>query len=309
MKLLGIDFSNLIIRHAANPYGRAEDPAGRPVNGPVGAIQQTIRLVREEKPTHLLIARDGSREDSFRREIDPQYKAHRPDADDDLRHQFQLSYQALELLRWPVIAVEAHEADDVLASAAQGFSGRTVIVTGDKDLLACAATDVRISLLRPGGALECGPAEAQEIFGVPPEMIRDYKALVGDASDGIKGIPGIGPKRALSLLDAFGSLHGLVLAARGPQELSGPGITPAVARKVVEGLEDAERSYLLAGLVDDLELDFDLLACPEMPTEGSHGQELADLGLGHLRSKLPGASKEQAPAQSSSLEDQFNRLF
>ena len=308
VKLLALDFSNLIIRHAANPYGGAEDRQGRSVNGPVGALTQAIRLVESEKPTHLLIARDGSRGDSFRREIDPGYKAHRPDADDDIRHQFALSYQALELLGWPVLDEHAHEADDILASAAKRFEGRTVIVTGDKDLLACAAPDVRISVLRPGGSVECGPKEAEEIFGVPPELIQDYKALVGDSSDGIRGIEGIGPKRALSLLGEYGDLRRLLIAARSGETLSGPGISPAVAQKVVDGIESAEISYRLAGLVDDLEVDFDSLRCPTLPDEGSHGPALEEIGLGALRAKLPGAQppKKREPLP---LDEAFNKLF
>ena len=307
MKLLAIDFSNLIIRHASNPYGKAEDPQGRPVNGPVGAISQTIRLVREEKPTHLLIARDGSRQDSFRRQINPAYKAHRPDSDDDIRHQFALSYEALALLGWPVLDEHAHEADDIMASAARAFPGATVIVTGDKDLLACCAPDVRVHLLRPGGAVECGPDEAREIFGVEPWLIQDYKALVGDTSDGIRGIEGIGPKRALALIEQYGDLAGILAAARSGEELVGAGISPAVAAKVQAGVGSAETSYALAGLIDDLDIDLEGLRCPPMPDERSHGPALEEIGLGALRAKLPGAPSEKSKPRS--LDETFERLF
>lgn len=296
MKLLGLDFSNLLIRHAANPYGESTDTQGRPVGGVVGSLNQAIRIVKEEKPTHLLVAQDSSRADSFRREIDEGYKAHRPDAPDDLRHQFLIAYRALEALGWPVVRRQGYEADDILASAATHFSGKSVIVTGDKDLLAVASSDVRISLLRPGGSRECGPEDAEDIFGVPPERIQDYKALVGDASDGIRGIEGIGPKRALALLGEYGSLEGILDAAKGPEALSGPGISPAVSRKVFDGREAAETSYQLAGLILDLDITFDDLVCPKMPAPGTHKAALQGLGLHALAEQLEG-KKKKAPAK------------
>lgn len=301
MKLLGLDYSNLLIRHAANPYGESTDRQGRPVGGVVGSLAQAIRIVKAEKPTHLLVAQDGSRKDSFRREIDEGYKAHRPEAPDDLRHQFLIAYRALEALGWPVVSVDGYEADDILASAASAFAGQSVIVTGDKDLLAVAASDVRISLLRPGGARECGPDDAEDIFGVPPSRIQDYKALVGDASDGIRGIEGIGPKRALALLGEYGSLEGILDAATSSESLSGPGISPAVSRKVFDGREAAETSYKLAGLVLDLEIVFDDLVCPDMPAPDTHKAALQALGLDALLEQLNKKPKSKA-TQSRSID-------
>lgn len=308
MKLLGLDFSNLLIRHAANPYTSATDLQGRPVGGVVGSLSQAVRIIRAEKPTHLLVAQDGARGDSFRREIDEGYKAHRPDAPDDLRFQFSLAYQALEALGWPVVKEAGYEADDILASAAVGFSGSSVIVTGDKDLLAVAAEDIRISLLRPGGVRDCGPADAEEIFGVPPERIQDYKALVGDASDGIRGIEGIGPKRALALLERYDSFQGVLDAASAPEALQGPGITAAVSKKVFSGREAAKTSYELAGLVLDLRVDFDSLVCPVVPTDASHGDNLRELGLHDLAQQLgPKKKSEGKKARKIDLEGTFNQ--
>jgi DNA polymerase-1 len=263
-----------------------------------------MRLIRDEHPTHLLIARDGRRSDGFRRQIDPSYKAHRSDTDPEIERQFALSYQAIELLGWPALAVEGYEADDVLASAATSFPGPVVIVSGDKDLLACCSERVRVSLLRPGGVRECHGDEAAEIFGVRADRIRDYKALVGDASDGIKGVEGIGPKRALALLGAYDSLQGLLAALASGEEIEAPGVTKSVVAKLQAGVEAARTSYELAGLVDDLEIDVEALVCPQPATEATHGAQLEALGLRGLRSQLPGAKSEGKKAPMS-LADTF----
>lgn len=286
MKLLGIDISNLVIRHASNPYAGHEDLQGRSVNGPVGALSQIIRLVRSEEPTHLLIARDSPRDEGFRREIDVDYKAHRPSADDDLIHQFRITYQAIEKLSWPTMMIASYEADDILASAAKSFSGKSVIVSGDRDLLACVSSDVRVSLLRPGGALECGPREAEEVFGVAPERICDYKALVGDASDGIRGVEGIGPKRALALLEEYDTLENLLRSIDQGEEIRG--LSPKLQEKLRAGRDNAARSYQLAQLVEDLEVDFEQLLCPGMPDAEQHGDLLDELGLTALKKQLSG---------------------
>lgn len=305
MKLLAIDFSNLLIRHASNPYRQVEDRSGRTITGPVGALAQITRLVQGEKPTHLLLARDGPRADSFRREIDDAYKAHRPDADEDIRYQFSFAYSSLEELGWPVLAEGGYEADDLLASAAASFEGRTLIVSGDKDLLACAGESVAVDLLRPGGALRCGPEEVREIFGIPPERVRDYKALVGDPSDGISGVPGIGPKRALALLEEFDTLSDLLQALRGSEELSVPGISARQEENLRQNIDAAERSWKLAGLVDNLEISFEELLVPAMPSSDDIDR-LRDMDLGALADQL---FPQAPPAEPRSLDRMFDDMW
>lgn len=307
MKLLAIDFSNLILRHYGSPYADAADLSGRTVRGAVGACGQVIRLLEEERPTHLLIARDGSRSENVRREIDPGYKAHRPDGDEDVAYQFEKAYEAVELLGWPALASRGYEADDVIASAARTASdagGRTVIVSGDKDLLALCSERVRVQLLRPGAVKPCGPAECEEIFGVPPQRVCDYKALVGDSSDGIKGIRGVGPKSALALLAAHGSLEGIIDAARR-DELA---VKPAIAAKVKGGIDDALTSYRLAELHDRVEIELERLRCPSLPSYEELAGALREAGLGDLASRLPGAPKAAASQPVRDIEAVFARV-
>jgi len=297
MKLLAIDFANLIVRHHANPYGKAADLAGRPVNGAVGACAQVARLVREERPTHLLIAQDGPLADSVRRRVDPSYKQHRPQPDTDLRYQFEKAYEAVDVLRWPRLAHRGYEADDVIASAVRAFPGQVLIVSGDKDLLALCGPDVHVLLLRPGGAKRCGPEECRDLFGVGPELVRDYKALVGDPSDGIRGITGVGPKSARALLEAHGSLEGVLRAAEEDRLAVGA----ALAAKVKAGIAEARTAYALAALHDELAVDVASLVCPGIPGYDEMAETLRSRGLGDLAPSLPGAPRKRSkPARDIS---------
>lgn len=288
MHLLCIDFANLVVRHAANPYNNAVDEANRPVGGAVGALSQTLRLTREMAPTHLVIGKDGARSECFRREIHPGYKADRKSPDDDLRHNFEVAYRGVEILGLPTIARPRFEADDIIASAARAFPGRVTVVTGDKDLLAVCSSRVTVRLLRPGGYRDCGPDDCADLFGVAPKLVRDYKALVGDASDGIKGVHGVGHKTALQLIGTYGSLERILQAIRDGRRLEG--ITPAMERRMRAGVTEAEISYQLAGLVDDLELpELASCTCPPLPRDHDIGEQLSSAGLHDLRQRLDGS--------------------
>ena len=285
--LLAIDYSNLVFRHACNPYGSAHDAAGRSVNGPVGAGAQILRLIDERQPTHLLIARDGARSAGFRREIDPTYKAHRKDGDPEITRQFDLAYKMADVLGWPLVAADSYEADDVIASAVSAYDGPSVVVSGDKDLLALCAPDIEVMLLVPGGARLCGVSDCEEIFGVGPERVADYKALVGDPSDGISGVAGIGAKGAAILLALYPELEPMLLDAEAGRLAEE--IAPALARKLTAGVDAARTSRQLALLVRDLEIDLEALRFAGTPADSVAGSALEALELSALRAHLPGA--------------------
>ena len=281
--LLAVDVSNLIVRHHSSPYGSDYDLAGRPIFGVCGAVRQIASLVARERPTHLLLARDGQRSQSFRRQISASYKAHRADADEDLTRQFTLAYQAFDTLGWPSLAADSYEADDILASAAAAFDGRTVIVSGDKDLLALCDQTTTVCLLRNGGHVErCDAAGCERIMNVTPDQVRDFKALAGDSSDGIPGVAGVGPKSAVELLGRYGSLAGIFRRLDAGEPLLG--VRPHIARKVAEGREEARVSWRLAGLVGTLPVDCEALRLPAsgLPQPSDHAEALRDLGLGPL---------------------------
>lgn len=306
MKLLCIDFSNFIIRHASNPYSPHKDLLGRSVAGPVGAITQVLRLVDQHQPSHLLIARDSKRDDTFRRELSPAYKEHRTESDEDTKRQFALAYQVVELFAWPCVMVPRYEADDVIASACATFPGRCEVVSGDRDLLALCADDTTVWLLRSGGPEAVDAAGCRRIYGVDPRQVRDYKALVGDKSDGIHGVDGIGAKGAVKLLTAYGSVSALYKHLDGGGDLAGV-VSPSVQSKLEVGRERARLSWQLAGLVDNLPIDTDALALPPRPTWAEHDPALSALGLTALQKPLDGTGPKRSSGPLD-MDDVFKQL-
>jgi DNA polymerase-1 len=283
VKLLAIDYSNLLIRHALNPYNR-EDEQG--VGGVSGSLRQILSLWKELQPTHLLVAKDSASKNLIRKQIDPKYKEGRATSKVNIRQQFKVAEKALELMQFPQLTIAQYEADDVLASAATSFPGETVVVSGDKDMLALCSWDTTVRLLRPGGFVDCSPVECVKLFGIPPDKICDYKAIAGDKSDGISGVPGIGDKGAIELLQAHGSFSNLQKIVEQDGELA---VSPRLNKLFREHIEQAIISYQLAELVSDLNLpDAKEWVYHKPPTDQQIGQQLENLDLNHLRRMLDG---------------------
>jgi DNA polymerase-1 len=283
MKLLAIDYSNLLIRHALNPYNR-EDENG--VGGVSGSLRQILSLWKELQPTHLLVAKDSASKNLIRKKIDPNYKQGRTASKVNIRHQFKVAEKALELMQFPQLTIAQYEADDVLASAATAFPGQTIVVSGDKDMLALCNWDTTVRLLRPGGYIDCSPVECVKLFGIPPDKICDYKAIAGDKSDGISGVPGIGDKGAIQLLQAHGSFNNLQKIVEQDGHLE---VSPRLSKLFREHIQQAAVSYQLAELVSNLQLpDNKEWIYHNPPTDQQIGQQLDDLDLNHLRRMLDG---------------------
>src|SRR6058998_368510 len=186
-----------------------------------GVTNFLLRLLERRRPDYLAWVHDVG--ESFRHQAYPQYKATREKLTAELQQEFDRSVerieQLLEAFRVPLIGVEGYEADDVigtLASAARGL--QVVIVSGDKDFYQLIGP--RIVLLNPGrggpAAVEeqwVDQANASERLGVPPERVVDYLALVGDSSDNVPGVKGIGEKTALELLGTYGDLDTILTRA------------------------------------------------------------------------------------------------
>ncbi len=200
----------------------AMPPLTRPDGTPVGAIsgfcnmlfklrqriEESNRVNPEEH--YMAVVLDSGRK-SFRNDIYPEYKANRPPAPDDLIPQFPLVRDAVNALHVPVIEKEGFEADDLIATytrLAQKAGAKITIVSSDKDLMQLVSDDV--SLYDAMKDKEIREKEVIEKFGVPPNQVLDALALMGDSSDNIPGVPGIGPKTAAELLQQFGSLEGVL---------------------------------------------------------------------------------------------------
>ncbi|WP_217925058.1 5'-3' exonuclease [Miltoncostaea oceani] len=246
-RLLLIDLSNLTHR-SIHGYPPLSDSSGRPTHGAHGAGAITLKMIGAHRPTHLVAACDSPRADLVRRTIYAPYKAHRVDADDSVSHQLALAEKVLAALGARLERCAGWEADDVIATLARRWEGDEVVIcSGDKDLLALVDERTRVHLL--GRDVFVNPQICQDLTGLDPRQMTDYKALVGDSSDGFPGVPGIGDKGAKALLSLYGDLDGVIAAfARG--ELTG-----RAASAMAAGEQMGRVSYQLARMREDLDLD------------------------------------------------------
>ncbi|OGO26034.1 MAG: DNA polymerase I [Chloroflexi bacterium RBG_16_52_11] len=226
---------------------------GEPTAGVFGFTSVLLRILEQEKPEYLAVAFDTGK--TFRDELYPEYKGTRAKMPDDLRPQIERIRQLVDALSIPRLEVEGYEADDVLGSVAhhlveQGLGVK--IITGDRDLL--QLVDERIIVNLPGKSLSEArdylPADVIEYLGVRPDQVVDYKALVGDKSDNIPGVTGIGEKTAITLLQTYNTLEGIYAHL---DELS-----TGVRSKLEAGREQATLSRKLAQIVTDLPMKIDL---------------------------------------------------
>ena len=176
--------------------------------------QRTAAVVRSLAADHpnTAICCDSSK--SFRKDLDPTYKANRPPSEAPLHHQIDLACESLAADGFPVWKVDGFEGDDLIATAtataSELLNHSVLIASADKDLLALVSEGVEVHNTRTGDRI--GPAEVKEKLGVDPSLVVDYLTLIGDASDNIRGAKGIGPKTATGLLNIFGHLDEVYIA-------------------------------------------------------------------------------------------------
>ncbi|WP_438006724.1 DNA polymerase I [Sorangium sp. So ce321] len=204
-----IDLSGYVFRayHAISPLS---SPSGEPTHATFGTVAMLTKLVDERKPAYLGVAMDSAGK-TFRDDLDPRYKAHRPPPPPDLGVQMNRCREIVEAYRIPIFIHEGLEADDLIAVAVERAKERglrVVIASSDKDLMQLVDND-RVMLWDAMRDKVYGHPEVVAKFGVPPEQVRDLLALVGDSSDNVPGVPGVGLKTAAELLAQFGSLASL----------------------------------------------------------------------------------------------------
>src|SRR5947199_1559074 len=212
-----VDGSGYIFRayHALPPLNRKSD--GLQVNAVLGFCNMLWKLLREmkpdERPTHLGVVFDKS-ERTFRNEFYPAYKAHRPDAPDDLVPQFPYIREAVHAFDIPCLEQAGYEADDLIATYARQAceaGAKTTIVGSDKDLMQLVNDCVVMYDTMKDKRIR--RAEVIEKFGVPPEKVIEVQALIGDSTDNVPGVPGIGVKTAAQLIIEYGDLETLLVRA------------------------------------------------------------------------------------------------
>jgi DNA polymerase-1 len=254
-----VDGSGYIFRayHALPPFTRKD---GTPVGAVLGFCNMLWKLIEDLKAggasTHLAVIFDAG-EHTFRNDLYPDYKAHRPPAPEDLIPQFALIRDATRAFNVPAIELAGFEADDVIATYARQARERgdeVVIVSSDKDLMQLVGSGV--SMFDPIKQRPIGEAEVMEKFGVPPAKVVDVQALAGDSTDNVPGVPGIGVKTAAQLITEYGDLDSLLARAGEIKQ-------PKRREALLENAEKARISRELVRLRDDVPMketidDFDV---------------------------------------------------
>jgi len=227
--------------------------AGEPTAGIFGFTSILLRLFEHDKPEYLAVAFDTGK--TFRDKLYPEYKATRAKMPDDLRPQIKRIRQLIDAFHIPRLEVEGYEADDVLGSVARqavalGYGVK--IITGDRDLL--QLVDDRVLVNLPGKSIaearDYRPADVKDYLGVRPDQVVDYKALVGDTSDNIPGVTGIGEKTAITLLEKYDTLDELYAHLADLSE--------SVRKKLEAGRKNADLSRELATIVTNMDIPFDV---------------------------------------------------
>jgi DNA polymerase-1 len=208
-KLIIIDISNFIFRafFAIRPL---HTPEGTPVNAVYGVLSMLHNMIQKYQPTHILVARD-TKEGSFRKEIYTDYKAHRSEPPDELIPQFAIVDELVKVLGLPEIKAPRYEADDIIGSVATQWKNdfdEILIASGDKDLM--QFVDGPIKMLDTMKEKIYSREDVKDKMGVYPDQIMDYLSLIGDSSDNIPGVDGIGPKGAQNLIEEYGNLENIL---------------------------------------------------------------------------------------------------
>ena len=248
-QLLLIDGSSYIFRAFYGVRASLKNKEGVPTNAVYGFKNMLLQLLKNEDPSHCVMIFDKAGP-TFRNEIYPDYKSNRDTAPDDLQLQFEPIYRFSRLLNLSVLQVEGYEADDVIGSLARQLSPhiKVMIISGDKDLTQLVTDEV--IMVDTMNNKTYTPREVQSKFGVPPSLIPEYLALIGDSSDNIPGASGIGPKSAIKLFDQFGNLEGIY---QNIEKLKGKQKENLIASK-----DKVDLSLKLTVINCDLDLDVTL---------------------------------------------------
>src|SRR5262249_48292295 len=250
-----IDGSSYIFRayHALPPLTRKSD--GLQVNAVLGFCNMLWKLLRdmrpEERPTHLAVVFDKS-ERTFRTEMYSDYKAHRPDPPDDLRPQFPLIREAVRAFDLPCLEQQGFEADDLIATYAREaceLGANATIVSSDKDLM--QLVNDCVIMYDTMKDKKIGIPEVIEKFGVPPEKVIEVQSLIGDSTDNVPGVPGIGVKTAAQLIGEYGDLETLLKRAGEIKQ-------EKRRQSLIDNADKARLSKRLVTLDDHVKLDVPL---------------------------------------------------
>ncbi|MCG9697988.1 DNA polymerase I [Shewanella sp. Isolate11] len=253
--LILVDGSSYLYRaYYAPPH--LTNSKGEATGAVYGVINMLRSLLKQYKPSQMAVVFDAKGK-TFRNDMYADYKAHRPPMPDDLRSQIDPLHRIIRALGLPLVCIPGVEADDVIGTIATQASkeGRAVLIsTGDKDM--AQLVDSNVTLINTMTNTILGPDEVTEKFGVGPELIIDLLALQGDKADNIPGLPGVGEKTALAMLQGLGGIRQIINEADKLPELGFRG-SKTMPAKIAEHGEMLQLSYELATIKLDVELEQD----------------------------------------------------
>ena len=265
--LVLVDGSSYLYR-AFHAFPPLTNSAGEPTGAMYGVLNMLKSLISQVQPSHIAMVFDAKGK-TFRDEMFEQYKSHRPPMPDDLRKQIQPLHDIIRALGIPLLVIEGVEADDVigtLAVAASKANQKVLISTGDKDM--AQLVDDNIMLINTMNNTLLDREAVIEKYGIPPELIIDYLALMGDSADNIPGVAGVGEKTALGLLQGIGSMAEIYANLDKVAELPIRG-AKKLGDKLLAEKEMADLSYRLATIKTDVALDI----TPEQLTLGASNND------------------------------------
>ena len=247
-----VDGSSYLYRafHALPPLTTSD---GQPTGAVRGVAAMLKKLLKDYDPEYMAVVFDAKGK-TFRDELFEEYKANRPPMPDDLRPQVKPLHELVAAMGMPLIVEEGVEADDVIGTLARELSAQgypVIISTGDKDM--AQLVDDRVTLVNTMSDTVLDPAGVKDKFGIGPELIIDFLALMGDKVDNIPGVPGVGEKTALALITGIGSLEQIYDRLEDIRELSFRG-AKTMPEKLLEHRDQAFLSYQLATIKTDCEL-------------------------------------------------------
>jgi DNA polymerase-1 len=299
-RVLIIDGTNTLYR-AFFALPPLHAPDGTPTNAAYGFVNMLGKLMREERPDAVIVVFDA-RGPTFRHERFPAYKATREAQPEDLSAQIPCVRELVEAYQLPILEVPGYEADDVIATLVRRApaGAQVAIVSTDKDLMQLVSP--RVTLLDGIRERRVGPREVEERFGVEPARVLDLRALVGDTSDNIPGVKGIGEKGAAKLIQEWGDLDNLLAHLAE--------VTPPRARSALEaGVEAARTSRELARLHDDAPIDADFAAFALREPDTARLRELfTRMGFTRLLESLGGSAGAATPRSDAAAPLELLRV-
>lgn len=301
-KFLILDGHSLAYRafHAL-PVENFATSSGQHTNAVYGFVSMLVNVLKEQKPTHIAVAFDISRE-TFRSRIYPEYKATRAKSPAEFAGQVELIKQILEAINIPIVTAQDFEADDVIATLSQASPIPVKIVSGDRDSFQLVNDNVTVLYPKKGMSdlALMTPDAVKEKYGVTPQRYRDLAALVGESSDNLPGIPGVGPKTAAKWIEQFGSLDDILLAQES--------ISGKVGDALREHAAQVETNYRLNRLVTEVPIESNIAFYQRRNYDAGQVHQVFDaLEFAALRPRLfaawPGSESPDSQQEPNAAEE------